>query len=136
VSSTYDPSPALSYPYFGTICIAGRYVNHNIGLVYTIPGAVTLFYRIYFLLGLMQPFDRGVVEFRFGFYISCRIFCPIFISHPIPLNRARRLNVQPLSLLLAKSLCQPRPLVGIIQSRCVVVLFYRICLTWIDIKPF
>jgi hypothetical protein len=113
VSSTYDPSPGLILSIFWYYVHRWPLCQPQYRVSIYNPRCSRPVLQDIFLTWIDAAFfDRGVVEFRFGFYIPCRIFCPIFMSHPIPLNRAKRLNVQPLSLLLAKSLC---PLIGIIN---------------------
>jgi hypothetical protein len=95
-----------------------RYVNHAICMVYKVLGAIALFYGIYLLPGLMQPFSTAVWLTSFSFYITCRILCPNLVPWGFIelLRKHDGLNVQSLSLFLDEPLCQPYHSVGITQS--------------------
>ena len=116
-----------------------RSVNHAAWLVFTIPGAVTVFVQ----WAVSCP-DWWIMWFRtlnccFGFYISCLIFPPICM------RQSRSLGVYwtsqgmhdgfersiPVSFP-SRAAMSTTPSSRYNTIPCVVVLFYRIFLAWID----
>ena len=116
-----------------------RSVNHAAWLVFTIPGAVTVFVQ-----WTVSCPDWWIMWFRtlnccFGFYVSCLIFPPICMSQSYSLGvywtsqemRDGFERSTPLSFP-SRAAMSTTPSSRYNTIPCVVVLFYRIFLAWID----